>query len=241
MVLGTLSFEIPKCPFNSPISSNPDDFPTIMYEANNTCEVLSNRGSPYIEVIWTFPLHPSTTNHFRVTISGSQPCRDRYTTWFVRGDSCNQSVTECVTREEPASGRKICHVTCYHICSGDIGYLHFRISVKDVMRQSLALCHYVLTTEFKTVNPISIAWFKLHISEWSHTHVYSLDIPNNSWLFAYNIRTAYLTSVKLIIFINHLILFRIWISPNISPVRFMYPSTGMTHQLLRMVRTNHFI
>ena len=154
MVLSAISFETPKCPFDIPTSSDLTKFPMIMDGTNSTCEVLTNRGSPYIEIVWTFPLHPSSVNHFRVTISGSRPCNGRYITWFVHGVSCNNGVTECSSWEELLTNEKrVCHVTCRQNCVGVIGNLHVRVHLKNAMNHSLALCYYVLATDYKTVNP----------------------------------------------------------------------------------------
>ena len=102
MVLSAISFETPKCPFDIPTSSDLTKFPMIMDDTNSTCEVLTNRGSPYVEIVWTFALHPSSMNHFRVTISSSRPCNDIYIyiTWFVHGPSCSNGVNECRCWEE---------------------------------------------------------------------------------------------------------------------------------------------
>ena len=154
MILSAISFETPKCPFDIPTSSDLNEFPMIMDDTNSTCEVLTNRGSPYIEIVWTFPLHSSTMNYFRVTISGSRPCNDKYITWFVHGASCNNGVNECNSWEELLTNeKKVCHVSCRQVCVGVIGHLHVRVHLKNAKYQSLGLCHYILATNYKTVNP----------------------------------------------------------------------------------------
>ena len=150
MVFSVITFDVPKCPFGNSTSAATDEFPLIMDDIEDTCEPLSEHGSPYIDVIWTFPLHPSSINQFRVTTSGSQSCKDRNVTWFVR---CKDGITECSAEEELTGGLRICHVICKHVCRAVVGYLHFRVQFLSSMNTSLALCHFVLDTDFNRVDP----------------------------------------------------------------------------------------
>ena len=150
MVFSMTSFDVLKCPFGDSTSAATDEFPLIMDDMEDTCEPLSENRSPYIEVIWTFPLHPSSTNQFRVTTSGSQSCKDWNVTWFVR---CKDGITECIAKEELTYGSRKCHVTCPQVCRAVVGYLHFRVQFLASINRSLALCHFALTTDFKRVNP----------------------------------------------------------------------------------------
>ena len=150
MMFSITSFGIPKCPFGDSTSTPTNAFPLIVDGIGDTCEPLSENRSPYIEIIWTFPLHPSSANQFRVTTSGSQSCKDWNVTWFVR---CKDGITECSAGEELIDGSRICHVTCQQVCRAVVGYLHFRVQFLASMNRSLALCHFALTTDFKRVNP----------------------------------------------------------------------------------------
>ena len=138
MVLSAISFETPKCPFDIPTSSDLTKFPMIMDDTNSTCEVLTNRGSPYVEIVWTFALHPSSMNHFRVTISGSRPCNDIY----IYHMACSWAFLQQWCQRVSLLGR-----------ATGIGNLHVRVHLKNAMNPSLALCYYVLATDYKTVNP----------------------------------------------------------------------------------------
>ena len=150
LLFSTISFDTPKCPFGDSTSETTNKFRFIVDDAEDTCDFLSGYGSPYIEVVWTFPLHPSSTNQFRMTSFGSQSCKDWNVTWFVR---CKDSMTECSAEEELNDGSRICNVTCKKVCKTDVGYLHFRVQFLSNKNGPLALCHNVMTTVFKIVKP----------------------------------------------------------------------------------------
>ena len=159
LVFRMISFDTPTCPYDVSMSARVDEFPLIMDAAKDTCEILTKPGSPNIEVVWTFPPHPSSMNQFRVKMSGSQSCKDSSATWFVR---YKDGIIECSVDEELIYGSRVCHVTCQQVCRANIGYLHFRFHFLTRLNRSLALCHYALTTNFKAVNPrLRIVWLYL--------------------------------------------------------------------------------
>ena len=129
-------------------------------DSNTTCETLPGHDSRHVEVIWTFPSHPSSFNQFRVVISGSQPCYSINTSWFVRGDVPTGVPSECAVQEFQNENLRTCALTCECVDPSTCGYLHYRVQFPPWVTTTLALCHYELTTPYPgVVNPeLVIYW-----------------------------------------------------------------------------------
>ena len=129
-------------------------------DSNTTCETLPGDDSRHVEVIWTFPSHPSSFNQFRVVISGSQPCHSINTSWFVRGDVPTGVPSECTVQEIQNENLRTCALTCECVDPSNCGYLHYLVQFPPWVSTTLALCHYELTTPYPgVVNPeLVIYW-----------------------------------------------------------------------------------
>ena len=116
--------------------------------SKSTCAVLTDDGSQYIELVWTFPSNPSVVDIFQLVLSGTQPCDSKTTAWFVRGVNGTGAPSECNVIEELHGDARVCVVTCHCLASSGCGYLHFRVQFPTWMATTLALCHLELVTPY---------------------------------------------------------------------------------------------
>ena len=116
--------------------------------SKSTCAVLTDGVSQYIELLWTFPSHPSFVDIFQLVLSGTQSCDSKTTAWFVRGENGTGAPSECSVIEELRGDARVCVVTCRCLASCGCGYLHFRVQFPTWMATTLALCHLELVTPY---------------------------------------------------------------------------------------------